>query len=233
MANISCEDCMDLMARYPDKFFDLAVCDPPYGIGEEWKKRKTSRKTPYRFMETTYKNNETPALEYFEELKRVSKHQIIFGYNYFTEILGPTNYLIIWVKSVTNNKNFSYSQAEIAWTSIHKPIQIFHIPWDGVQMGKETGQRKIHPHQKPVELYIQILRKYSKPNWKILDTHMGSGSLVIAYQKLHMDVTASEIDRHYFNAAKKRIDFEASQQDLFSIKELRIETLFDDFDEAV
>ena len=229
MIEITCEDCMDLMARYPDKHFDLAVCDPPFGIGENWKKNKVQYKEK-RFAETSYKNESTPTKEYFDELKRVSTDQIIFGYNYFTEFLGPTNYLIIWDK-LSHNSGCLYSQAEIAYTSIHIPVRIITVPWDGYSMGKKTGSRKLHPHQKPIELYVQILRKYAKPGWKILDTHMGSGSSVIACHRLGLDVTASEIDDHYFKTAKNRIDIEVKQQELFTVKELRLERLFDDFGE--
>ena len=100
-------------------------------------------------------------------------------------------------------------------------------------MGNETGVKKIHPHQKPIELYVQILRKYARPGWKILDTHMGSGSSVIACHRLGLDVTACEIDEHYFQSAKRRIDFESKQLELFTVKELRLETLFEDFYKAV
>lgn len=100
-------------------------------------------------------------------------------------------------------------------------------------MGKETKMKKFHPHQKPVELYVHILRKYAKPGWKILDTHMGSGSSVIACHKLCLDVTACEIDRHYFLSTSKRIDSELKQRELFTSKELRLETLFDDFVDVV
>jgi site-specific DNA-methyltransferase (adenine-specific) len=225
------EDCMLTMSRYPDKHFDLAICDPPFGIGENWKKQKIYYRQG-RFLEGSYKNNSIPSREYFDELKRVSKHQIIFGYNYFTEILGPTNYLLIWDKCSINS-GVLYSRAEIAYTSLHKPVQIISVPWDGYRMGKETQQKKIHPHQKPVELYVQILRKYAKPGWKILDTHMGSGSSVIACHRLFFDVTASEIDDHYFKSAKKRIGFETKQQELFTVKEYHVETLFEDFVEAI
>ena len=220
------EDCMSLMARYPDKHFDLAVCDPPYGIGEDWKKRKIGYKEK-RFVETSYKNDSIPTKAYFDELKRVSKDQIIFGYNYFTELLGPTNYLIIWDK-LCSDSYLKYSRAEIAYTSIKIPVRIFRVPWDGCRMGKETGKKKIHPHQKPVELYVQILRTYAKYGWKILDTHMGSGSSVIACHMLGLDAVATEIDGHYFATARKRIDLEIKQQELFTAKELRLESLFEE-----
>jgi site-specific DNA-methyltransferase (adenine-specific) len=212
MITLTCEDCMDLMARHPDKYFDLAVVDPPFGIGEEWKKR--------------HKNNCIPTKEYFDELRRVSRHQIVFGYNYFVQFLGPTNYLIIWDKLSNGNEVFLYSKAEIAYTSIHIPAFIISVPWDGYRMGKETGSPKIHPHQKPVELYTKILKKYSGPSWSILDTHMGSASSVIACHRLGLDVTACEIDTHYFNAAKKRIDAETRHRELFPLELRRFQESF-------
>jgi len=235
--NISCEDCIDLMARYPDKHFDLAVVDPPYGIGQEWEKNLYGKFKKYKgipFPKTTYKNSNIPRKEYFDGLFRVSKEQVIFGYNYFVEFLGPTNYLIIWDKiSNTENINF-YSKAEIAYTSIHIPLSIIQAPWDGWRMGKETGISKIHPHQKPVELYIKILKKYAKPGWSILDTHMGSGSSVIACHRLGLDITACEIDPHYFKAAKKRIDAETRHQELFlpELRQFQESFLFEGLKEA-
>ena len=232
MISISCEDCMDLMARFPDRHFDLAVADPPYGIGENWKK---NTHTKFKYLSnTSYKNDSIPPKEYFAELSRVSKEQIIFGYNYFTEFLGPTNYLIIWDKARNNNDTNFYSEAEIAYTSIHVPLQIIRVPWDGWRMGKETKERKIHPHQKPVELYLKILRKYSKPGWHILDTHMGSGSSVVACNRLGLDITACEIDPHYFGAAKKRIDSETKNPELFpdELRSFREGFLFEELKEA-
>jgi site-specific DNA-methyltransferase (adenine-specific) len=210
MMEITCEDCMGLMARYPDKYFDLAIVDPPYGIGEDWKKRHKGRQYP----DTTYKNDRPPPPEYFSKLKRVSKEQIIFGYNYFTEHLGSTNYLIIWDKMSNDNDVFCYSQVEIAYTSIHKPARLLSVPWDGYRMGKETGIRKIHPHQKPIELYVKILQRYAKPGDKILDTHLGSGSIAIACHDLGFDLTACEIDRDYYNAAMERLREYQRQQTL-------------------
>jgi site-specific DNA-methyltransferase (adenine-specific) len=234
MINVTCEDCMDLMARYPDGHFDLAIADPPYGIGEEWKKRNWRKYKGHGFAETSYKNDKMPAKEYFNELFRVSKEQIIFGYNYFTDILGPTNYLIIWDKLGNSHSLVFYSDAEIAYTSIHIPVSVFRVQWDGHRMGKETGERKIHPHQKPVELYLKILRKYAKPGWHVLDTHLGSGSSAVACHRLGIAMTACEIDPCYFNTAKKRIETETRQQELFlpELRRFQESSLFEGFKEA-
>jgi site-specific DNA-methyltransferase (adenine-specific) len=193
------------MARHADKSFDLAIVDPPYGIGEEWKKRNCKKYRGHKYPDTTYKNKDIPEPAYFDELFRVSKEQIIFGYNYFTEILGPTNYLIVWDKASNNNDVVLYSGAEIAYTSLRRPVRVISVPWDGYRMGKETGTKKIHPHQKPIGLYKQILSRYAQHGWKILDTHLGSGSLAIACHDLDFDLTACEIDRDYCDAAMERI----------------------------
>jgi len=194
-------DCMKLMATLPDKSIDLAIVDPPYGIGEDWKKRNKGTK----FTDTSYKNECIPDQAYFTELFRVSKNQIIWGYNYFTELLGSTNYFIVWDKISSNNKVFRYSKCEIAYTSFHIPANIYSISWDGYRMGKETGIKKIHPHQKPIELYENLLTDYAKKGDKILDTHLGSGSIAVACNKLGFDLIASEIDKDYYKAACKRI----------------------------
>ncbi|GHV90427.1 methyltransferase [Spirochaetia bacterium] len=227
MLTLTCEDCMDLMARYPDKYFDLAICDPPFGIGQDWKKRHKGN----QYAKTSYKNDQIPKKEYFRELERVSKDRIIFGYNYFTEILGPTNYLIIWDKVSSNNNVFAYSQAEIAYTSIRRPIQVVSVQWDGYKMGRETHIKKIHPHQKPIDLYVKILQKYANPMERILDTHLGSGSSAIACHNMGFDLVACEIDPVYFADAEQRVNTHIAQGDLFPPRELKNEysqPLFED-----
>ena len=204
-------DCMEIMKGFPDKYFDLAVVDPPYGIGQDWKKRNKGHK----YEETTYKNDAIPNKEYFDELFRVSRNQIIWGYNYYTEYLGSTNYLIVWDKVSNNNQIFKYSKCEIAYTSFHVPANLISIPWDGYRMGNETGQRKIHPHQKPVKLYEWLLHNYANKGDKILDTHLGSGSSAIAAHNGGFDFTGIEIDTEYYNAAKKRIIERQRQLELF------------------
>lgn len=134
----------------------------------------------------------------------MSQDVIIWGYNYFTSILGSTNYLIIWDKQSNNNTVFKYSKAEIAYTTKKIPANIISIPWDGYRMGKETGQKKIHPHQKPVDLYAWLLSNYAKPGDKIFDSHLGSGSSRIAAYKMGFDFYGTEIDKEYFDAQETR-----------------------------
>jgi site-specific DNA-methyltransferase (adenine-specific) len=207
---------MLLMARYPGKYFDFAIVDPPYGIGQKWKKRNKGS----AFPETSYKNSGIPGKAYFDELFRVSKNQIIWGYNYFTEILGPTNYLIVWDKMSGNNKAFRYSKCEIAWTSARIPANIYSIPWCGYRMGRETGTKKIHPHQKPVQLYERLLADYAERGEHILDTHLGSGSIAVACLNLGLDLTACEIDKTYFELAMERVNRHSARKYLFDKNEL-------------
>lgn len=201
-------DCMDGMKEFPDKYFDLAITDSPYGIGEDWKKRNKG----HSFEDTSYKNNSIPDKTYFDELFRVSKNQVIWGYNYYVDILGPTNYLIIWDKKSNNNTAFKYSKAEIAYTSIHIPCNIVSIPWDGYRMGKETGNKKIHPHQKPIELYSWILQNYAGTDDKILDTHVGSASSLIACHRNGLRYVGFELDKHYYDLANERLSVEAASE---------------------
>ena len=170
-------DCMEYMRSMPDKFFDLAIVDPPYGIGSDWKKRKNSN-----YKKTSYKNNKIPDKSYFDELRRVSCNQIIFGYNYFTQHLGSTNHLILWDKLASETTSFQ-SMFEIAYTSFKIPAYKICVPWDGARKGRETGIKKIHPHQKPIALYQELMSIFAKQGDKILDTHLGSGSSrIVAYR---------------------------------------------------
>jgi site-specific DNA-methyltransferase (adenine-specific) len=207
-------DCMDGMKEFPDKYFELAIVDPPYGIGQDWKKRNNNQD---RYIDTSYKNEIIPGKKYFDELKRVSVDQIIWGYNYFTGYLGPTNYLIFWDK-ITNGS--FYSEGELAYSSKKVPLKIFRCPWDGYRMGHETGNKKIHPHQKPIELYRMILMAYAGYGDKILDTHVGSGSSLIACHQIGHQYVGFEIDKTYYDKATKRLEDEKRQ--MFLIEPERI-----------
>ena len=198
---ITNKDNMDLMARYPDNYFDLAIVDPPYGIGDKFKGGKTGK---INFNEIVNKDwDKVPSDEYFKELFRVSKNQIIWGGNYFN--LPPTRCFIVWDKIIS--EDFSLAMAELAWTSFDKLAKIYklQVPKNG----------KIHPTQKPVALYKWILDKYAKQGDKILDTHLGSGSIAIACHDYGFDLTACELDKEYFDKAMQRIQNHVSQQKLF------------------
>lgn len=200
-----------MMSRYPDNHFDLAIVDPPYGIGETWSKSRRDRFFKKGKLHS-YKNTEAPKKSYYDELFRVSKNQIIWGGNYFTDHLHPTNSWIIWDKMRDADKQFM-SEAEMAWTSFGKVTRIAQFRWNGAV--KCEAVDKIHPHQKPVKLYEWVLMNYANKGDKILDTHLGSGSIAIACDNLGFDLTACEIDKGYFDAAAKRLKEHQNQLRIF------------------
>jgi site-specific DNA-methyltransferase (adenine-specific) len=198
---ITNEDNMELMARYPDNYFDLAIVDPPYGIGDKFKGGNSGK---MQFNEVVNKGWDcVPEKEYFKELFRVSKNQIIWGGNYFD--LPPTRCFLVWDKQISDD--FTLAMAELAWTSFDKLAKIYKLP--------TPKNGKIHPTQKPVALYKWLLDKYAKPNDKILDTHLGSGSIAIACHDYGFDLTACELDKEYFDKAMTRINNHTAQTKLF------------------
>ena len=202
-------DCMDVMKGFADGHFDLAVVDPPYGIAGE--KKLTEAKEGNKTWNTggaAKKWDVLPPAEYFAELRRVSKHQIIWGGNYFLDHLTATQCFLSWDKMNGTNKMADF---ELAWTSFEGSCRRFAM--HHFSAGYDT---KIHPTQKPVALYKWLLAKYAKPGMRVLDTHMGSGSIAIAAHYAGIHLTACEIDPDYFEAAKARIARETSQTDLFS-----------------
>jgi len=202
---------MDYMAICEDNEFDLAIVDPPYGTGEDWKKSSTGVHFKHN---SSYKNNSIPPRCYFNELFRVSINQVIWGGNYYTKFLRPSNNWIIWDKKRDVDKTFM-SEAELAWTSFKKPMRFYRQQWNGAAKGQDSGIKKIHPHQKPVDLYKWILNKYSNPEQRILDTHLGSGSSAIAAHYFDCDFVGCELDEDYYNAAKERFDNETKQKAMF------------------
>ena len=203
---ITCEDNMKLMARYPDKYFDLAIVDPPYGIGHSL---LSGEKRGSKFVRTT-KHVEwdvLPSKEYFSELKRVSKNQIIWGGNYFLDYLPSTRGMLIWDKI----QIFSGADFEFAWISFDTSAKAFRMS----RVEAYGNINKIHPTEKPVDLYKFCLDKYAKQGDKILDTHLGSGSIAIACHDYGFDLTACELDKEYFDKAMQRINNHVAQQKLF------------------
>jgi site-specific DNA-methyltransferase (adenine-specific) len=196
---ITNEDNMLLMERYPDNYFDLAIVDPPYGIGIE------TSGTHFKKNKAKGWDNETPTKEYFIELKRVSKNQIIWGGNYFFNELGNTKTFLIWDKKI--DEDMSFAMCELAWTSFKNGAKIF----------KQTATQieRIHPTQKPVALYKWLLDKYAQQGDKILDTHLGSGSIAIACHDYSFDLTACELDAEYYEKAVERINNHVKQLKLF------------------
>jgi site-specific DNA-methyltransferase (adenine-specific) len=194
---------MELMLRYEDNHFDLAIVDPPYGIdagnmqmGNNSKKKWTKKDW----------DKNTPNKEYFAELKRISKNQIVWGGNYFE--LKPSKCWVIWDK---NNGESDFADGEMAWTSFNKPMRIRKQHWCGSASNWEDTNGKIHPTQKPVKLYEWLLMNYAKEGDKILDTHLGSGSIAIACHNLGYDLTACELDKDYYLSAMKRINQHQAQ----------------------
>ena len=198
-------DCIKYMATLPDKAFDLAIVDPPYGMGDEcWSGGGVlgSRKYIKAYREKQW-DNSTPDSFYFEELFRVSKNQIIWGGNYFG--LPATRCVLCWDKEQPMP---TLSDWEMAWTSFQSLAKIWR--------GRSQDPQRIHPTQKPVKLYEWLLTNYAKPGQRILDTHLGSGSSAIAAEKLGFKFVGCEIDADYFNAACKRIEQAAAQGKLFA-----------------
>ena len=212
--NVYNKDCQPEMQQMKENQYDLVIVDPPYGIGQVWSKSRNDRFYKHR---SSYTNKTIPNWKYFKELFRVSKNQIIWGGNYFTRFLAPSNHWLIWDKDRNYEKTFM-SEIEMAWHSFSSPARIIKITWDGARKEKETGIKKIHPFQKPIQLYKWLLQNYAKPGNKILDTHGGSMSIVIACIELGFDIDIYEIDKDYFRDAKKRILNYASQLNLFNNK---------------
>jgi len=231
---ITNEDNMLLMARYPDNYFDLAIVDPPYGIGADKQSIKPilvkqKNGTTLKVKNTnqyTQKNwdNTIPMDKYFNELKRVSKNQIIWGANYFGLIGG----YLVWDKLNGDSDQFD---CEIAYNSFNNRTDLIYFMWQGMFQGvycgrdvrkaliqqgnKQLNEKRFHPTQKPVALYKWLLDKYAKQGDKILDTHLGSGSIAIACHDYGFELTACELDKEYYDKAVKRIKNHISQQKLF------------------
>lgn len=202
---ITNEDNMELMARYPDNYFDLAIVDPPYGININISigRRKGDKKSNYHKFAGN--DSSIPNEEYFNQLKRVSKNQIVWGGNYMTEYLNPSPCWLLWDKGFSEDVTFA--QFEMAWTSFKSSAKKYD---------KHLKQlNRIHPTQKPIDLYKWLLDKYAKQGDKILDTHLGSGSIAIACHDYGFELTACELDKKYYDAAIKRINNHISQQKLF------------------
>ena len=197
-------DCMELMAKTPDKYYELALVDPPYGHNAMDGSRTRKK---YGINRCDNWDCYRPDKTYFDELKRVSQNQIIWGGNYFITDLTDTKCFIIWDKKIAEGMN-NYAMCEMAWTSFNgRPAKIY----------SEIAAQKdrIHPTQKPVQLYKWLLQNYAKEGDKILDTHFGSLSIGIACHDLHFELTASELDKEYYELGKDRLIWHQKQLNLF------------------
>jgi site-specific DNA-methyltransferase (adenine-specific) len=197
-------DCLEAMKAYPDNYFELAIVDPPYGIGfSNYERGSSGIKIKERYTKNGNKNwdTEIPSLEYFAELERISVNRIIWGGNYFPQLWqNGCKGFIFWYKHQPVN---NFGKGELAWTSFNKPAQCFDYMYYG-NLNRDLVQ--LHPTQKPIALYRWLLKNYAKPNDKILDTHLGSGSSRIAADMEGFDFTGFEIDKDYFAASVKRFN---------------------------
>ena len=210
MLDIKNCDCKELMKEFPDKHFDLAIVDPPYGIDV----------TKMELGSGKYKSDKgwdssAPDEEYFRELFRVSKNQIIWGANHFLQTIGRVRVIntpcwLVWNK---NNGTSDFADAELAWTSFENPVRL--LTFGLTQQPQFDIKNRFHPTQKPTKLYEWILSKFATEGMKILDTHLGSGSIAIACHGYKVDLVASEIDKEYFDKAMKRINLLTSSNTLF------------------
>ena len=209
---ITNEDNMALMARYEDNYFDLAIVDPPYGgndaIGlkdNNKQRNQATKRNEYNVFE-----NIAPSKQYFTELKRVSKNQIIWGVNFYK------NFDLSGGRLCWDKKGTAFGRGELAYLSMTKSVNVCEITWNGmIQHDMKNKETRIHPTQKPVKLYEWQLMNYAKLGDKILDTHLGSGSIAIACNNLGFELTACELDAEYYEASIKRIKDHISQQRLF------------------
>jgi len=205
---------MDFMKTVTDRHYDLAIADPPYGIGQNWKKDRHSK---FYKHESQYKNDSIPSGNYFKELFRISKNQIVWGGNYYTEYLPPRNSWIVWDKD-RNYETQHLSEGELAWTSFNVPVRFARFLWSGFcTCEKRHGA---HPHEKPIALYKWILSNYAKPGQTIFDSHVGSGSIRIACYDLGFEFEGCEMDQNYCDAQEKRFA-EHTAQMRFDFKEVK------------
>lgn len=218
-------DCLEVLRTLPDKSYDLAIVDPPYFSGPERRGFYGKAYSAIGVDRVEYHKSDTwkvPGPEYFQELERVARHYIVWGCNYFDWIFAPGR--IVWDKC---NQSSSYSDCELAATNLFTSVRQFRFMWNGMCQGKnmnegwimqgnkKLNEKRIHPTQKPVALYSWILTKYAEEGWKILDTHLGSGSIGIACEQLGFPLLGIELDQHYYDAARKRIIDYQNQPNLF------------------
>jgi len=210
-------DCMDYMRKCSDKQFNLAIVDPPYGIGESGAKNRTrdhlAKAKDYHPI--FGKDKAPPDIEYFNELKRVSKNQIIWGANHFVDLIPfKSPCWLVWDK---DNGKADFADCELAYTSFNSAVRKFTFRWNGMLQGNmKHKEGRIHPHQKPVALYKWILSHYAKAGDIILDTHLGSGSSRIAAYDMGFDFIGTEIDKEYFEEQERRFKDHCAQGSLFT-----------------
>jgi len=225
-------DCMDIMAETPDNYYDLCICDPPYGLGLKFidngvhghKQRNKRGNKKYNSLHNTSKdwNNNIPLPEYFKELHRISIHQIIWGVNYYAKYIPAVGRIVHDKQMGIEGTKINFSHADIASCSMQNRVTIFRYRWSGNKQGESinwnnTGDdARIHPTQKPIALYKWLLKNYVKETDRIIDTHLGSGSSAIAaWEYKCKEFIGIEIDKEYYDAAIKRFKNHVAQKKLF------------------
>lgn len=217
-------DCMNVLSQLPDESFDLAIVDPPYFSGPERRQFYGNKVSPIGVSRIYAKSEkwQVPSSEYFDELRRVARNYIVWECNYFDYVFAHGR--IVWDKC---NSASSFSDCEIAATNLIESVRLFPFMWNGMLQGKSIAdgrtmqgnkalnEKRIHPTQKPVALYAWLLTKFAQPGWKILDTHLGSGSIAIACEALNFPLLGIELDRHYYDAAKNRLQTYQNTPTLF------------------
>ncbi len=210
-------DCMDGMKQFPDKYFELAIVDPPYGDVTKGGYMKNIKSTIHlaqvKDYETAIWDQQKPGRDYFKELFRVSKNQIIWGGNYFVSMIGKDSQCwVVWDKNNTGR----FADGELAWTSFNTAVRIFKYTWNGmIQEHMDRKEVRIHPTQKPVDLYKWLLNNYANKGDKILDTHVGSASSLIACHDMGFEYVGFEIEKSYYDLAIDRLDKHTAQLSLF------------------
>ena len=211
-------DCMDGMQQFPDKYFDIAIVDPPYfkDVARSNYFGKEISRTNVRRLNHHSEHWGIPDSDYFNELFRVSKQQIIWGCNYFNYTF-PSSGRLIWDKV---NDSSTFSNCEIAYCSLIDSVKVFRYMWNGMlQQNMKNKEKRIHPTQKPIALYSWIAEKYTQPSDIILDTHVGSASSLIAYRRMNRKFVGFEIDKYYYDLAQTRFDAETAQMTLYDFIE--------------
>lgn len=218
-------DCLEVLRTLPNKSFDLAIVDPPYFSGPERRSFYGRNKSSTGVKRVEYTKQERwkiPEEEYFRELERVARYYIVWGCNYFPHVFASGR--IVWDKC---NASSSFSDCEIAATNLFSSVRLFPFMWNGMCQGKsikegrvmqgnkKLNEKRIHPTQKPVALYAWLLSQYAQEGWKILDTHLGSGSIAIACEELGFSLLGIELNQHYYNASKQRIINHQNEPRLF------------------
>ncbi len=216
-------DCMEFMKDKPDNFYDLAIPDIQYGINQGGKGNNSRSKLAVAKNYKDYDDSKTMPIEYHQELRRVSKNQIIWGANHFiSKMPFDSSCWIVWDKM---NGKTDFADCELAWTSFKTAVRIFKFQWQGMIQGysgnKSKNEIRIHPNQKPVALYKWLLKNYAAPGFKLLDTHSGSGSFRVAAHDMGFDIDSCENDEHYYIENNIRFNRHILQQDLFTGKDLQ------------